>query len=248
MKNPEAWEPTKYVFRNRHLTYSRNPRQVGVYSRHFVELVAGFYQSVVPEFAHGRLIDLGCGKVPLFQLYQEKVASITTVDWPASPHGGKHVDVECDLNTKLPFENAAFDTIVLSDVLEHLRNPSGLWDEMQRMLRPNGVILMNTPFFYWLHEEPHDFYRYTPHMLREFAVSRGMEVVRIEPLGGAFEILIDIKSKVAYYGVPWVGSTLAACLQWIGSVFSKSYLGRLLRRRTSTKFALGYGMVVRKPR
>jgi SAM-dependent methyltransferase len=216
MKNEASWKPTKFVQRRNRLRHSRDRTEVGIYSRTFVDFVAAFYESAIKEHAKGDLIDLGCGKVPLYETYRGAVKSVTCVDWPASPHGGIHLDRTCDLNQPLPFADASFDTIILSDVLEHIRAPNGLWDEMVRILRPEGVILMNTPFFYWLHEEPFDYYRYTPHMLREFATARGLDVLKLEPLGGGMDIVLDLTSKMMYYGIPLVGKEIAALSQSIG--------------------------------
>jgi SAM-dependent methyltransferase len=107
------------------------------------------------------LLDLGCGKVPFYARYREYVSETVCVDWSNSLHGNGHVDAECDLTQELPFADASFDTILLSDVLEHIPAPERLWREMARLLKPGGELLSSVPFFYWLHEEPYDYYRYT---------------------------------------------------------------------------------------
>jgi hypothetical protein len=40
-----------------------------------------------------------------------------------------------------------------------------------------------------LHEEPHDFYRYTPHALRELLTGAGFGSVEVEPFGGWFSVV-----------------------------------------------------------
>ncbi|MGE5109782.1 MAG: class I SAM-dependent methyltransferase [Acidobacteriaceae bacterium] len=48
-------------------------------------------------------------------------------------------------NEELPFPADYFDTIALTDVIEHLFDPIGALQELHRVLRPNGVLLLHTP-------------------------------------------------------------------------------------------------------
>jgi SAM-dependent methyltransferase len=146
----------------------------------------------------------------------------------------------------LPFEPASFDTIILSDVLEHIPGPDHLWSEMSRILAPGGHLLLNVPFLYWLHEEPHDSYRYTEFALRRFATNAGLEVDVLKPIGGTPELLADLAAK-HLIRVRLVGRSLAALIQGGIFAFGKTGLGRKASRRTSAKFPLGYFMVAAKP-
>ncbi len=247
MKNPEDWKPSKFVQRGQRLFASRDKNEVAVYSRLVANTVAEFYARAISKFCKGHTIDLGCGKVPLYGFYSRYADNVTCADWPNSPHGDIHIDLSCDLSQPLPFSAQSFDTIILSDVLEHIAAPQVLWAEMARILRPDGVIIMNTPFFYWLHEEPFDFYRYTSHALKRFATDNELEVVSLEAIGGSVEIFIDFLSKHLYH-LPVLGRQLTALAQSIGYRFSSSFAGKMIREKTSKKFPLGYAMVVRKSR
>lgn len=247
MKNIALWQPTKFVRYGGKLWASREVKEVGVYSRMIADLVAEFYDQALPKYCRGALVDLGCGKVPFYAAYKDVVDEVTCVDWPNSPHGVSYLDYECDINAKLPFADACFDTILLSDVLEHLWNPATLWCEMNRILKPGGHIILNTPFYYWLHEEPFDFYRYTIHAMRRFAVEQELEIVLLEPIGGAIEVLSDVLSKTVFYSVPWVGKPMTSALQAMTGIWTRTSVGRSVRKRTGVKFPLGYAMVVRKP-
>jgi 2-polyprenyl-3-methyl-5-hydroxy-6-metoxy-1,4-benzoquinol methylase len=113
------------------------------------------------------------------------------VDWQNSLHKNEFLDHECDLTAEPPFSDAQFDTIILSDVLEHIPAPDKLWVEMARILAPGGKVLMNTPFFFWLHETPHGYYP-----LRQYAQSVNLDLVILEPIGGgALEVVTDILAK-----------------------------------------------------
>jgi SAM-dependent methyltransferase len=245
VKNEATWQPSKYVVRRGRLVGSRDLREVGLGSRLMVDLIARQYERLLPLHAQGRLLDLGCGKVPLYASYRALVTSCVCVDWANTAHKNEHLDQECDLTRPLPFANAEFDTIILSDVLEHIPTPEALCQEMARSLRAQGKLIMNVPFFYWLHEEPHDFYRYTEFALRRFVESAGLVLVLLEPIGGAPEVMADIFAKHVLH-VPLVGRAIASFTQWLTLRFVGSSLGRKLSRKSARKFPFGYVLVAQK--
>lgn len=246
MKNESTWQPSKYRLVHDQLRAATDRAEVGPGSRLVVERIAHFYDRAIPAYARGRLIDLGCGKAPLYLKYRDHVDSATCVDWGNTPHRNEHLDRECDLTQPLPFDDGSFDTIVLSDVLEHLPQPELLWAEMHRILATDGCVLMNVPYFYPLHEIPYDFYRYSGFALRRFAEQQGFEVLQLGALGGSPEILADIVAKHLQF-VPVVGPTIATLLQKATLLAMDTRWGRRLSEKTSERFPLGYAMVVRKP-
>jgi len=157
MKNKDKWKASKYVYRNGRLASSKDLREVKAGSRLVADLVAVLYDTYIPKYATGKLIDLGCGKVPLFEAYKNYVMDNICVDWENTAHKNEYLDFECDLTKKMPFHDDEFDTLILSDVLEHIPQPEKLWQEMYRILSPKGKIILNVPFCYALHEEPHDY-------------------------------------------------------------------------------------------
>ena len=245
MKNEENWRPSKYVVKKGRLRASRSPDEVGVGSRFIADIVAETYQIYIPKFARGRLLDLGCGQAPLYGMYRPHVTEVTCVDWSNSPHPAEYLDFEVDLTRELPFASGEFDTILLSDVLEHIPNPDRLVLEMARVLAPTGSILLNTPFLYWLHEEPHDYYRFTEHALRRFCDRADLQVSELMAIGGAPETLIDIVSKNAMRS-PLFATAIAATVQGMARGVLRTRLGRKLSRKTSHKFPLGYFLVAQK--
>lgn len=245
MKNAEAWTPSKFVLRRGELRASRDPKEVGIASRVMADLIGAFYQRALKQHCRGRLLDLGCGKVPLYLAYRELVSENVCVDWAQSMHKNAFLDVECDLSQALPFEDAAFDTIILSDVLEHIATPEKLWQEMTRILRPGGKILMNSPFFYSLHETPHDYYRYTEFALRRFCELNNLTVVEISALGGAPEILADVMAKnLMRAAAP--GRAAASFLQRLCWAVGRTRLGAKISRSSADGFPFAYAMIAQK--
>lgn len=50
-----------------------------------------------------------------------------------------------DLNKKLPFKDESFDIVIALEVLEHLFNPFFTLEEMARVLKPRGYIIISMP-------------------------------------------------------------------------------------------------------
>ncbi|MEX2015867.1 MAG: class I SAM-dependent methyltransferase [Candidatus Hydrogenedentales bacterium] len=246
MKNEDKWHPSKFVYRRGRLMASRDVAEVNASSRLAADLVAEWYNETLRQHAKGRLLDLGCGKAPLYHAYREFVSDIICVDWANSLHKNEHLDFECDLSEPLPFANGEFDTVILSDVLEHLPEPGHLWKEMARVLAPGGKILLNVPYFYWLHERPHDYYRYSEFALRRFVEQSSLRVISLRPIGGSPEIIADIFAKHFQF-VPVIGSGLAGLVQYCTKLFIMTPIGKRLSAKTSEVFPFGYFLIAGKP-
>lgn len=244
MKNASAWRATKYVWDKSEWRGSSDKKQVSPSSRLFCDLIARAYSLSVPIYCRGDVLDLGCGLVPLFGVYKDYATKITCVDWPNTLHPCDYLDASVDLTLPLPFADETFDTIILSDVAEHLPNPALLWSEMARLLRDGGHVIMNVPFLYWAHEVPYDYFRYTSYALTHYAQTNGLKVVELNPLGSGIEVWVDLTSKLlrGVRGMGPVGVSvlyhLWRWLRWPCLVKHKASL--------STPFALGYFMVATK--
>jgi len=246
MRDADKWTPTKFVERRGRWRASRNPTEVFPGSRLVSDLTARFYEVVIPTYATGHLCDLGCGKAPLAGIYRGSISRSTCIDWPHSPHGMEHVDVAANLAIAIPVADAEVDCILLSDVIEHVPDPLQLLRESQRILRPGGFLLANSPFLYWVHEAPFDFTRLTEYGLRDLARRAGLEVVALEPLGGAAAVVFDLASKGAASAGP-LGRIVAAWMSSLGFIATTGRFVSWFDRKTRHVLPLSYGLVLRRP-
>lgn len=210
-----------------------------------MDLIARFYSETIPLFAKGKLADLGSGHAPLYLLYEKYVTDITCIDWENDNSNSPYIDIIQDLNQPLNITDQSFDTVLLSDVLEHIRKPELLISEIHRILTNNGILLMNIPFLYWIHEKPFDYFRYTEFALQSILEDNGFEIVRLEALGGSLEVLADLSSKVIAR-IPIIGKIYAIVayktVQWVVS----SQLGYRISQRSAKTFPLAYAIIARK--
>ena len=242
MRNVEHWRPTRWVSTKRGYRASKDPDRVALTSRFIANTAIDAYVPLIRAHARGKLLDLGCGLVPYYGVYGDRVQGCVCVDWPATLHDNPHLDAHVDLNTGLPFRDAQFDTVLLSDVLEHIARPEPLMKEIARTLKPGGRVLVFVPFFYGLHEQPHDYYRYTEHALRRFCDVAGLAVEHLEPYGGAPEIFMDLTTKNVVFSKV-LTRTLAGFFGWL----RKRWPVRGMSRSTARVFPLGYCLVAARP-
>lgn len=243
MKHSDQWLPTKVVARGGDFSPSRDVAHLAAASRIISSRQISAYDNALREYAGGRLLDMGCGKVPYYAMYRDLVEETVCIDWADSLHGNPFTDYEVDLNAPLPIRDRSFDTVLLTDVLEHIAEPGCLMLEVSRILAPAGVVIIGVPFFYWLHETPHDYYRYTEFALRRLAIRSGLEVLYLKPYGGVPEIICDISAKcLSGAGLHKAAAGFSAVATF---ALSLSPIQKL-SRRTSDKFPLGYVMVAQR--
>ncbi|HKW14415.1 MAG TPA: class I SAM-dependent methyltransferase [Candidatus Krumholzibacteria bacterium] len=234
MRNAESWVPTKFVRHGSEWRGSRDTTKLARGSRLVGDIVAGVYAQALGTYARGHLLDLGCGEAPLYGVYRALVTNITCVDWAGSLHATRHADVLADLNETCPLPDETFDTILCTDVIEHLKHPERLFMDAARMLRSGGHLILGTPYLYPLHELPHDYFRSSASALEMMARDARLTVVELRPYGSYRHVL---------------GMMLAKKLQHIPLVRSLVPRLALMRRRhvrVTTAFPLGYLVVASK--
>lgn len=81
-----------------------------------------------------------------------------------------------------PCEDECFDHVFSFNTLEHIYNVQDKLSEIYRVLRPNGDILISTPFLYPIHGHPDDFFRPTPSWYHTALKDCGFKEIRVVPL------------------------------------------------------------------
>jgi SAM-dependent methyltransferase len=114
--------------------------------------------------------------------YRSLVAATQYLTLDIDPSFG--ADLVGDIHD-IPREDASFDTVICTEVLEHCRDPQRAVTEIHRVLRPGGVCVLSTRFLYRFHPTPHDYFRFTHEGLAELFA--GFAEVEIEHLGSRLE-------------------------------------------------------------
>jgi SAM-dependent methyltransferase len=107
---------------------------------------------------------------------------------------------------QLPFPDAEFNHLLCLEVLEHLFEPARAIQEMARVLKPGGQLILTTRFIFPIHDAPGDYFRYTKYGLLE--LFKSWQVESLTPETGSLESLAVLAQRlifqVKYRGNRWV--------------------------------------------
>ncbi len=159
---------------------------IGSYQTYLVRYyILKAVKDALPCFS-GRLLDVGAGSSPYKELIMAtgKITQYIKLDFAKSDyHKGHDLDLTWDGKT-IPLEPRCMDTVIMTEVLEHVHRPSELLQEVRRILRPGGVLFVTVPFIWPMHELPYDYHRFTPISLRAYLEEARFSVDYIRILGG----------------------------------------------------------------
>jgi SAM-dependent methyltransferase len=208
------------------------------------------------DIIQGFVLDAGCGNRPFAIWYDQLAERSLGLDVLALP--GVGVVGYAD---RLPLADHVFDTVLATEVLEHVGDAEQAVADFFRVLRPGGHLLVTVPFLYPTHEAPYDFRRFTHHGLRSLLERHGFEVVEVEAKGGAVSLLlhalvlslvglIDAVGKVLR--IPRTSRNVVVRTVIAGPqeilIWAQSHLReRPGVRLSATRASLGYMAVARRP-
>ena len=195
------------------------------------------------RYVTGSVLDVGAGSISRYRelFHCDEYVRMDVV-------AGPNVDIVGSAE-QIPFDEAHFDAIVCTQVLEHIPHPTEACREFFRVLKPGGILLLTVPQMNELHEEPADYWRYTRFGLERLFTEQGFTIVDIDQRGGFFALkaqtniryLID---RLHLFSNKW---------SWALKPFIKIYgltmmhLDSLDRTAANRKHALGWCVVAKKP-
>lgn len=150
----------------------------------------------------GWVLDVGCGNQP-FRPYLTRARRYVGLDLPPTSRSLRYQappEVYGD-GHHLPFKDASFDAVLCTQVLEHAARPAELLRELARVLKPGGLGLISVPFFYNLHLEPHDYFRFTPYGLGWLLENNGLRIQELRGQGGIGSLLVQMLHNWLFSGL-----------------------------------------------
>lgn len=195
------------------------------------------------NYITGKVLDVGAGS---FDRYQElfTTESYTRMEIKAGP-GIDVVGTAYDI----PFPDNSFDSVISTQVFEHLARPIDAAKELYRVLKRGGHALVTVPQANELHEEPHDYFRYTDHGLKALFGEAGFTIVEIDKRGGYWSLLAQMKIRHAIdrftlYDRPVLGKVAGK----YAAVYGRSMILRDQKDQSeaSRKHAIGWCVVLKK--
>lgn len=181
----------------------------------------------------GDFLDVGCGTQPYLP-YFSHILKKTACDFDADRG---NVDFDCPADN-VPLADSCMDSILCTEVLEHVPEPMAVWKEFYRLLRPGGKVLLTTPMYWPAHELPYDFYRYPEHGLRRLVKESGFEMLALVPRGGPWALWGQVTVHVLVRFFPY---------GWQRSLWNR-FIIAIDKRTKAPRVTLGWTVLAIKPK
>jgi SAM-dependent methyltransferase len=144
-----------------------------------------------------RLLDVGCGPKPYYPFFAERASEYVGVDVVENPVAELRGSVE-----SLPVDDASFDIVICTQVLEHCDDPAQAVRELRRVTAPGGRVLASTHGVQVYHPSPQDYWRWTHAGLqRLFTVNANWQSVEVRPGSGTatcLAMLLGTYTEIAF--------------------------------------------------
>jgi SAM-dependent methyltransferase len=115
-----------------------------------------------------KILNIGAGGALSAKIKQIPESSFTQLDTDEN----RNPDIVGDACDMYMLDDNSFDIVFALEVLEHIPAPEKAVMEIHRVLKKNGRFICSAPFMFPVHDEPHDYYRYTiygmKYLLRSF--------------------------------------------------------------------------------
>jgi SAM-dependent methyltransferase len=189
----------------------------------------------------GRTLDAGAGRLTYHSRLARHAATVVSMDRFRIREG---LTVQGDVDF-LPFAPESFDSIFCSQVLEHVPNPFQAMAEFSRVLAPGGGLVLSVPHLAYLHNEPHDYYRYTEYGLRQLAKEAGLEVTEVRWSGGVLSFLGHFPSTLIL-NLTWEIPVLFPFCFHLNRLWTRLIAALESGDASPRRFALNMAVVARK--
>ena len=160
----------------------------------------------------GRILDIGSGTAPVSPYMARTVV--------ADQSEGAMRNVECERKmvtsiTNMPFDDATFECILCSEVLEHVTEDEKAVAELRRVLMPGGVLILTVPYQkrFWAEDDEYVEHvrRYDPGELEQKLAHAGFQQVTTHKMSGMIERWLTIRSLKTYQA----SGVVAALPPWL---------------------------------
>ena len=149
----------------------------------------------------------------------------------------------------IPLQDNSVDSVLCTQVLEHVAHPRKVLQEIHRILVPGGKALLTVPQWNELHEEPHDYYRYTCFGIRLLCEEENFSVLEVDQRGGYHACKAQL--RIRYFIDRWQPYSNRVAMFILGPI-TKFYTSIAIWRDSidsstaNQKHAIGWAVVIQK--
>lgn len=190
-----------------------------------------------------RTLDVGGGSGPYKKYFPNRVCIDAEAD--------EGVDFVGDAHNLSRFRDGEFGCVLCTEVLEHLHTPQKALDEMRRVLKPGGKLILTTRFIFPLHNIPGDYFRFTryglAHLLRDWSSFEIYEEgTTLEALSVIFERLGFQTDMLWIKFLSGIWLILAKIIRGLPFLVTEEYGDITRTQKTRNIFTSGYYVIARK--
>lgn len=174
---------------------------IAIFTNPFYLIRKNLYNNIndMADELAGKVLDFGCGSKPYVDLFKNCTEYIgCDIEISGHVHVNEAIDVYYDGNT-LPFNDAEFDWVFSSEVFEHIFNLERIIQELNRVLKQGGDMLITVPFVWNEHEIPYDFGRYTSFGIFDLLERNGFEIIECRKSTKYIETLATMLAEYIRY-------------------------------------------------
>ncbi|MDH4037419.1 MAG: methyltransferase domain-containing protein [Candidatus Krumholzibacteria bacterium] len=168
---------------------ARRPANAQWYNWYANGLLADGVEALAAPLRGERVIDVGCGVQP-YRGMLGGFSHYVGFDSPSRPDSATSADAFGDA-LALPFTAGCTDAVLCTEVMEHVSDPAAMLAEIHRVLRPGGHLIITVPFTWHIHDEPHDYWRFTEFGLRLVLERGGFEVEVLRSVNGMLGAILQ---------------------------------------------------------
>lgn len=160
---------------------------VPLLKRHIESLLSIY---AVPSIKLSRALDVGCGRQPFRNILETSGYTYISLDVTQTPENTvDHIGAIDETPSDALRDCGQFQFVLCTEVLEHVADWGTAFKNLSAFMAPGGKLLITCPYFYQLHEEPHDYWRPTLYAIKYYADKVGLRVLEQRAAGDAWDVL-----------------------------------------------------------
>ncbi len=176
----------------------------------------------------GRVLDVGCGHRPYERIFKGASEYVgLEYDSPGNRARFKNIDAWYD-GSHFPFADGSFDSVILTQVLEHVFNPDEFLEEVHRVTKPGGTMLLSVPFVWDEHEQPWDYARYSSFGLKHLLEKHGFEIIEHVRTVADLRVPFQLVNCYLHKKLGWIRSYRLRVIAYIVIISPFTILGSVL--------------------